>query len=127
MMKFRVALAVLLGIFGVAGQAAAQSQMLSVDINKAKLVVQWAPDGNSGTPDRFIVKCGSQSGVYTKTSEIAFPATELAAKDAVTGPGPQFCVASAANQFGESATTPELAFFVGSAPSGTIGLGLKVQ
>ena len=107
--------------------AAAEAQTVQVDINRATLLWTWTADPDSGPVDEFRLKCGNQSGNYTKITSIAGTARELAVKSAITGQGNWFCAVTAANAIGESGASNEVNFAAAAGPAGKIGLQLKAN
>ena len=96
-------------------------------LNKAKLTWEWA-QGTGGAVAEFRVKCGINSGSYTKTTALTDPAARmLAIKQAITGAGKWFCVVTAANSFGESPPTNEVSFDAGAVPAGPANLSLQAM
>lgn len=102
---------------------------VSVDIHKAKLQWDWAQgvSPNEGIPDKYNVKCGNVTGVYTKVTAVPHPTKELAVELAIAGVGNWFCVVTAQNAFGESAPTNEVAFAAGTVTVPASGLRLVVN
>jgi hypothetical protein len=95
-----------------------------VDLDRAQLRWNWVgalpPDGDK--PDKFIVKCGREAGVYTRLTELPYSASPTGSFSAplrplIAGNGNWFCAVSAANVFGESENSNEVPFVVGVKPS----------
>jgi hypothetical protein len=81
------------------------------DLDKAKLVWQWQPQGKDDRVSEFRIKCGTMSGRYElPVVSVPFPNLEVHIKKLVTKPGRYFCVVTAANEFGESSPTNEISF-----------------
>jgi hypothetical protein len=108
-----------LALLLVGSSAFAQTNIL-VDIKKAKLTWNWAPDSAGDIVDSFSVKCGPATGVYTRNTPVLFPNTELDLVTAIFGVGTWFCTVSAVNQFGESPDSNEVAFSAGTTPGGKL-------
>lgn len=104
----------------------AMAQVISVDINRAKLSWTWT-QGTGGLASEFRVKCGQTTGVYTRTTIVAYPATIANVKDVITGNGNWFCAVTAANSFGESGLSNEVPFVAGAAPSSIPVLTIQAQ
>lgn len=119
----RILLALLLAL-AVAAPALAQT-VIAVDINKAKLL--WDAGVGGGVPTEYRVKCGTTTGVYSKTTLVAFPTREVTVKAAIAGEGNWFCVVTAANAIGESGPSNEVAFLAGTPPSVPVNLRLQAQ
>lgn len=80
-----------------------------MDASKAKLAWTWA-QGTGGAVERFIVRCGVQTGVYTATKQIIDPnARSTPLLPFVGANGQYFCVIDASN-FAGVATSAELNF-----------------
>lgn len=88
---------------------------IAVDINTATL--QWNAPSGGGAPTEYRVKCGTAASSYTLPPTIVpFPTTTVPVKSAIPSAGNYFCVVSAANQFGESPNSNEIAFQAGDVP-----------
>mgnify|MGYP001607418286 CR=1 FL=1 len=100
---------------------------ISVDIDKATLSWAWT-QGIGGAVSEFRMKCGQTTGVYTKVTALADPAARSTpVKTAIAGPGNWFCAVTAANQFGESGLSNEIAFAAGNVPMAPTGLQIIAQ
>lgn len=109
------------------GLPALAQTAISVDIDKAQLTWSWVK-GTGGDVAEFRIKCGQASQSYTKVTTLPDPTVRsLAVRTAIAGPGAWFCVVTAANQFGESAPTNEVAFQAGTPPATPTGLQIMVQ
>lgn len=116
----------ILALLLVASPAWAQA-VISVDIAKARLAWTWA-QGTGGAVTEFRVKCGPAAGTYTSTTVLADPgARSVPVQQVVSGPGAYFCVVTAANQFGESASSNEVPFAAGNVPAAPSGLQITAQ
>lgn len=125
-MKHFCGIALILGVCLWSASAFAQ-QAIAVDIAKAKLVWTWS-QGTGGVPAEFRIKCGNTSGSYTKTTPVTNIALrELAIATAINGVGTWFCVATAANEFGESGATAEITFRAGAVPTSPATLVIQAQ
>jgi hypothetical protein len=120
MRQLLCALAIVLGI-GVLAEA---QQSISVNIDQAKF--QWTWVQGTGSPAvSFRIRCGTAAGVYSLPPfTVPFPATIPPAnqytqpvKPVLPGPGTYFCVVTSVNQFGESASSNEVAFAAGTVPA----------
>jgi hypothetical protein len=94
---------------------------ISVDINKAVLRWNWV-QGTGDPAQVFKVKCGTQSKVYTRITDILYVPSatntfQTPIRPLIGGSGNWFCAVSAANQIGESGVTNEVNFFAGALPS----------
>lgn len=88
---------------------------IAVDINTATL--QWTAPVGGAAPTEYRVKCGTAAGSYTLPPTIVpTPTTTVPVKSAIPSSGSYFCVVSAANQFGESPNSNEVAFQAGDVP-----------
>lgn len=105
---------------------AAGQTIIAVDINKAKLYWTWTK-GTGGDATEFRVKYGQATGTYTKTTPVPAPATTTALVSAIAGPGQWYCVVTAANEFGESPPSNEIAFRAGQVPSSPNDLVIQAQ
>jgi hypothetical protein len=102
-------------------------QSIAVDIAKAKLVWTWA-QGTGGVPTEFRIKCGTNSGTYTKTTAVTnIVLREVAIATAISGVGTWFCVGTSANEFGESGATAEVSFRAGAVPVSMGTLVIQAQ
>ena len=100
---------------------------LAVDINRAMLSWEWT-QGVGGAVSEFRVKCGTATGSYSKVTILADPAARtMPVKNAIAGAGKWFCVATAANPFGESGPTNEVTFDAGVVPVSPANLSVQVQ
>ena len=100
---------------------------ISVDIDKATLSWTWT-QGTGGSVSEFRMKCGQTTGIYTKVTVLAVPvARSMPVKTAIAGPGNWFCAVTAANQFGESGPSNEIAFAAGNVPIAPTGLQIIAQ
>ena len=125
-MKRFFGIALILGVCLWSASAFAQ-QSIAVDIDKAALVWTWA-QGSGGVATEFHIKCGTVSGTYTKTTVVTPITTKtLAIKTAITGVGQWYCVATAANEFGESGATAEVGFRAGAVPVAPGTLVIQAQ
>ena len=95
---------------------------IAVDIDKASLT--WNAPTAGGTVQEYKVKCGPATGDYTKTTVIGAPTLTAPVRSVIAGPGVWFCVVTAANQFGESGPSNEIAFEAGTKPGDPTGLVL---
>lgn len=128
MRKILVLLAVIIGLLwiGLVNPSQAQTN-ISVNINRTDLIWEWTqgqpPD--DGVAEKFTVKCGQATGVYTKLTDVSFPNRILPVRQAITGNGNWFCVVTASNQFGESGASNEIPFAAGAPPSSPLGAKLQ--
>ena len=100
---------------------------LAVDINRAMLSWEWTPS-TGGAVSEFRVKCGTVTGSYSKITILADQAARtMPVKNAIAGAGTWFCVATAANPFGESGPTNEVTFDAGVVPVSPANLSVQVQ
>lgn len=100
---------------------------LAVDINRAMLSWEWTPS-TGGAVSEFRVKCGTVTGSYSKITILADQAARtMPVKNAIAGAGKWFCVATAANSFGESGPTNEVTFDAGVVPVSPANLSVQVQ
>lgn len=126
MKRLLVAFILVLAVLGIVGIASAQ-QAIAVDIAKAKLVWVWS-QGTGGVPTEFRIKCGQTAGTYTKTTALTNIALrELAIATAISGVGNWYCIHTAANEFGESASTAEVNFRAGAVPAAASSLVIQAQ
>ena len=126
-MKNTIGLMVMIATIILAVGLAGAQTLTAVDINKAILSWTWVADGNGGIPDTFRMKCGNQTGVYTKITDVAYPTNSMPVKSAISGSGNWFCVVTASNQFGESGPSNELPFVAGAIPSSPTSLTVLAQ
>lgn len=116
---------VFLALLILIGAATANAQTVSVNISRTALLWNWEPALESGDVDDFIIKCGSQTGNYTRTTAVGPTLREIPLKSIIDGPGNWFCIVVAANTFGESEASNEVPFVVGGKPVGKITTTLK--
>lgn len=121
----RLIAALTLAIVGGAAPVAAQTT-IAVDITKATLAWTWT-QGTGGAVEEFRVKCGPSSGTHTTTHLAPPAARSVPVLTVVPAPGVYFCVVTAANQFGESAPTNEVAFNAGTVPLAPTNLEIRAQ
>ena len=126
-MKRMIILAVFSAVLCALPRVTVAQTVISVDITKARLLWTWT-QGTGGAATEFLVKCGAATGIYTAVTRLADPAARSVAVSAVvSGLGPYFCVVSAANQFGQSPNSNEVAFAAGVAPLAPTNLLIEVQ
>ena len=124
--QFGFGLVLLIALLIGTGVAEAQ-QTIAVDIDRAVLDWEWA-QGTGGAATEFRVLCGPTTGVYTLPPVVvAAPATEVPVRQVAATPGTYFCVVVAANLFGVSGASNEVAFQAGSPPSPPGGLTIRAQ
>ena len=114
------------------GSPALAQQTVILDLDKAELAWDWTkgttPNVNTGDVERFDVKCGRQSGVYSSTSPVNDPlARSVKISQVLNGDGQWFCVLSAVNRYGVSGHSNEVSFDVGAAPASPANLRVQAQ
>jgi len=77
-------------------------------------VFAWDAPSSGGTPTEYRVKVGSSPGVYTQTTVVAYPTTEVTVSTAVPGSGRWYAAVTAANEAGESGPSNEIVLIAGS-------------
>lgn len=104
-----------LGLLAAAYDAEAQTR---VNINRAVLTWDWAPDADGAQPTEFRVYCGQSSKSYTKVTAVQ-PATvrQVPIKQITDGLGQWYCAITAANADGESGASAEVPFVGVAVPS----------
>lgn len=110
----------------------ALAQTVTLDLNRAVLAWDWTkgttPNLNTGDVERFDVKCGRQSGVYSSTSPVNDPlARSVKISQVLNGQGQWFCVLSAVNRYGASGHSNEVSFDVGAAPASPANVRVQAQ
>lgn len=110
----------------------ALAQTVTLDLNRAVLVWDWTkgatPNVNTGDVERFDVKCGRQSGVYSSTSPVNDPLSRsVKISQILNGSGQWFCVLSAVNRYGASGNSNEVSFDVGAAPASPANVRVQAQ
>jgi hypothetical protein len=102
----------------------AHGQAATVDLNKATINWTFAPGVGSGILEKWEVRCGQTSGVYTKITNYAASASSGNIRDVITGSGNWFCVVAAMNALSEVKST-ETPFVAAVGLSGTVTVIIK--
>ena len=109
----------------------AHAQTVTVDLNKTSLAWDWTKatvPPNTGDVERFDVKCGRQSGVYSATTPINDPlARTVKLSQVLNGQGQWFCVVLAVNRYSPSPPSNEISFDAGAPPAGPANLKVQAQ
>lgn len=102
----------------------ANGQAATVDINKATINWTFAPTVGSGVIEKWEIRCGQTTGVYTKITSYSASAVSGNIRDVITGSGNWFCIAVAMNSLSEvkSIETP---FVAAAGLSGTVTVIIK--
>lgn len=103
----------------------ASAQAASVDINKAVLSWTFAPGVGSGIVEKFEVRCGQVTGVYTKITTYAATAVAANVRDIITGSGNWFCTVAAMNSIPSEVKGNEVPFGALVGLSGTVTVIVK--
>lgn len=112
--------------------SAEAATVTAVTIANGKLQWNWVPGTtplvNDDMPTEFRARCGTATGVYTRTSSVPFVASPINTYTAplaglLNANGTWFCVVAAANLVGE-AVSAEINFFGGTAPASATGLSV---
>lgn len=132
MIEFKLSLSVLALVlmltFNIALHVAfAQLTTLSVDITRTNLVWTWAK-GAGGDVEKWIFRCGPDSGSYSIMVELPAPtARSIPIAQVVTTPGKYFCTIAASNRFNTSLPSAEVTFEAGRAPGPVSSLKIEAQ
>ena len=125
-MKLILSLALLAFALLATVPAGAQT-VINLDINKASLAWQWT-QGIGGVAAEFHVKCGPASGSYSlPIVKIPAPVLTVPIKSVTPAVGKYFCVVTAANQYGESAPSNEVAYDAGTVPAAPTAATIQSQ
>ncbi len=118
---------ILMGLIMLAWASAAQAQMM-LQVNLDQAVFQWDYPGGGGTPDAFVVWCGTVSGSYTlQSAPVPFPTMSAPVTSVISDPGTYFCTVVAQNSFGASEPSNEISFEAGYAPRAPADFRLTVE
>lgn len=99
-------IAAMLSLLPLAGHAQGVTIM---DATKAKLVWAWS-QGTGGPVEKFTVRCGLQTGVYTASKDIVDPsARSTPLLPFVGAPGQYYCMVAAVNT-GGAGNSSEISF-----------------
>jgi hypothetical protein len=102
----------------------ANAQAATVDLNKATINWTFTPGAGSGVQEKFEVRCGQTTGVYTKVTTYAASAVSGNIRDVITGSGNWFCVVAAMNTLSEVRST-ETPFVAAVGLSGIVTVIIK--
>lgn len=111
-----------------AGPLHAQAQL---DVRNGALEWYWYADPAAAPADRFHVKCGPESGIFSVITEVLiadapYNPRMMALKNAAQDPGLWFCVVTALSSTSESPPSNEVGFMLlPAAPSGLSALALS--
>ena len=107
------------------------AQTVTVDLNKTSLAWDWTKGTvppNTGDVERFDVKCGRQSGVYSATTPLNDPAVRtVKLSQILNGTGAWFCVIVAVNRYAPSPPSNEVSFDAGAPPAAPANNKVQAQ
>jgi len=96
-------------------------------VNLSTATLSWQYTQGAVAANEFRMKCGTTTGVYTRTTVIAdVTLRSILIRSAIGGSGVWFCKDFAANKFGESAGSNEVNFDAGDSPSSSVS-NLAIQ
>lgn len=127
---YRAFAALALIVPALCAPALSSAQTVTVDLNKASLAWDWTkgPAPSSGDVERFDVKCGKQSGVYSAVTPISDPLIRsVKISQILNGSGVWYCVVAAVNRYAASGNSNEVSFDAGAVPADPVNLRMQAQ
>lgn len=104
-----------------------QATDITVSIDRARLIWTWS-QGGGGEVEKWLIRCGNQSTVYTILVELPAPtAREIPIRQVTPEVGTYFCVIAGTNRYGTGQSSAEIRYEAGKAPGPVSLLELRAQ
>lgn len=115
------------GLLWLSTLAWGQATDITVDITRTNLIWTWA-QGEGGPVEKWLIRCGPTSTVYTILVELAAPsARSIPIRQVTPDVGTWFCAIAATNRYATSPPSLEVTYEAGKAPVAVSAFRIEAQ